>query len=750
VKKVLFIFFIIFTFSHLQSSPASSFSFSQNSFWNDIDWVDSLNMNLIGMWNFGYPCAISTKDSFLYLGSGGCVIIFDLIDTTNPEKIGDISFPGMYVRGIYVLDTLMFVADGEKGLRIANISDPVNPIEVGANDSTWAHSVFARNQLAYVLELKKDSVTIGELVIYDVSNPQEPNILGKETLPKAHIKDVIVKDTFAYIANGQGGLRIINVSDSTNPFETSYFIPPGYAYSLAICCDTLLLLSTEPVSCKGGLWVINIKNPYNPYPMGCDTSFVEGMDVSYFSHYAYVSSVTEGVKIIDFVDPSNPYIVGEFLPPYDPWNIVNANIGPFIYAGEWWGNALRTIDAQDPTQPVTINYDLIPDQSQDVSVQGDYAYVANFFSGVYILDVSDPSNPKDISHYDTPGRCNSIVVKDTIAYVSDENSIILLNIQDPFNPQKISELPLACDGYGLELNFPYLYVTSEWNHQFIIVDVNNPLNPFITGTCDLNGTSPTYICYKDSFAFVSAPIQGVAVINTKDVYNPTLLTYCPLSGYPRGIGYSGNYLYVSDFDTTLVNIVDISDPTSPVLVNSFSTIMYYPFALSISDTLLYVALQIVGIEVFNISSPLSPISVGHYSGHPLCTPLGITVANGLSYLTADNGIYIFEYTGSTGKKEEVVVKNKSKTKISFKCYPSTFSKKVSIEVNTKKEENLKLTVYDVAGRKIKDIFDGKIKGMRLFSWNGLNNSNIKVATGVYFTRLKSSNFTSVKKVILVK
>jgi len=497
----------------------------------------------------------------------------------------------------------------------------------------------------------------------------------------------------------------------------------------------------------GALQVINIKNPYNPYPMGCDTSFWVGMDVSYSSNYAYVSTYTDGIKIIDFVDPSNPYIVGEFFPPFETSNSVNVNIGTYVYAGESRRNGLRTIDVSDPSLPTTVDYDLLPNWSIDVTVVDGYAYVANFYSGVYTLDVSDPSNLHEVAHYDTKGRSNSIVIRDSIAYVADSASILLLNIGNPYNPERISELSLICDGYGLELNYPYLYVTSERQHYFAIVNVSNPNSPFVTGICNLEPMYPTYICYKDSFAFVSAS-YNLAVINTADVYNPTLLMYLPLSGYPRGIANRGNYLYVSNFDTMFINIVDISDPVNPVLVDSFRTVDYAPFDLTISDTLLYVALQISGIEVFNISAPLSPQSVGYYCGDPLTTPLGITAINNFAYLAAANGIFIFEYTGGAGKKEEAS-KSNSKANISFKCYPSTFSKKISIEVSAKKEENMKLELYDIAGRKIKDIFTGRIKGKRLFFWHGLNNKGKKVSSGIYFLQIESRRGNYHKKLVFI-
>ncbi|GAH79848.1 unnamed protein product, partial [marine sediment metagenome] len=239
--------------------------------------------------------------------------------------------------------------------------------------------------------------------------------------------------------------------------------------------------------------------------------------------------------------------------------------------------------------------------------------------------------------------------------------------------------PLLCDGYGLALNFPYLYVTSKRNHRFTIVDISDPQNPGITGVCDLDNNLPTYICYKDSFAYVSANPQGIAIINTADESNPSLETYFSLPFGTRGMGYIENYLYTAAGDSILY-ILDISEPTNPVLVNTLNT-RKKPFALSISDTLLYVSFQFNGLEVFNISSPSLPQSVGYYHGTPLLMCNGITTANGLAYLAADNGVYIFEYIGGAGKKEEEI-QRESKTSIALNCYPTTFSKKVSIEINS--------------------------------------------------------------------
>ncbi|MCK4395270.1 T9SS type A sorting domain-containing protein [candidate division WOR-3 bacterium] len=749
MKKLLKISFIVIVLALTNSRNflSTSLLHSYKDQIEDLWGRESLNINLIGMWNFGSPRAIFSDSSHIYLGSGGSVIIYDASNTFNPQKIGTISFPGREVIDIYILDTLMLVADSDKGSRIVNVSDPYSPVEVGLIESGWAKSIFAKSNLAYVGEY----IDSWQLSIYDISDVQNPSLLGACSVT-VWIEDVIVDDNYAYMANFIDGLRIFDVADSTNPYEISNYALSGYTVSLDLYCDTLLLVTSQLGA--SGLWIFNVRDPHNPILVAYDTTISwGGDDVCHFSHYAYVSSAFEGTFISDINDPSNPFVVGIYVPPCFLLQDRNTNIGPYLYIGEcgtleWLGNALRTIDASDPTNPVSIDYDIIPDKSQDVDIQGNYVYVANFASGMYILDISDSTHPIEISNYNTPGLCNSIEVRDSIVYLADTESILLLNVKDPNNPQKISELPLLCDGFGMALNYPYLYVTSEWTHHFTIVDVAEPQNPFITGFCHLNGF-PTYISYKDTFAFVSVSLEGIAVINVADVYNPSIITYLPLPGYARGNANKDNYLYVATNDTNYICVIDITNPSSPILENTVPTIQHYPFGMDISDTFLYVAEQIVGIEVFNISSAPSIQSVGYYAYQPLGAPLDVTCADGLAYLVDQNGIFIFQYIGGSGIQEKPSKKD-NKQVIFLNCYPSAFSKKVSIEISSIREENINLKVFNISGRKIKDIFTGKIKGKRLFTWNGLNNNERKVSSGVYFLKMTSENSNYCKKLVFIR
>jgi len=83
-------------------------------------------------------------------------------------------------------------------------------------------------------------------------------------------------------------------------------------------------------------------------------------------------------------------------------------------------------------------------------------------------------------------------------------------------------------------------------------------------------------------------------------------------------------------------------------------------------------------------------------------------------------------------------------------FPSPFNDNTAIYYYLAKPEKVSLKVYDQTGRVVRTLENGiKDADMCYLNWNGVNNNNRKVVTGVYFTRFSSEEFTSTKKVIFV-
>ena len=84
-------------------------------------------------------------------------------------------------------------------------------------------------------------------------------------------------------------------------------------------------------------------------------------------------------------------------------------------------------------------------------------------------------------------------------------------------------------------------------------------------------------------------------------------------------------------------------------------------------------------------------------------------------------------------------------------YPNPFNPTTTIKFQLPKQERVVLEIYNTLGEKVKTLFnDVKDAGYYQAIWNGTNNNNITVSTGVYIYRLSAGQYVTSKKMIFLK
>ena len=154
----------------------------------------------------------------------------------------------------------------------------------------------------------------------------------------------------------------------------------------------------------------------------------------------------------------------------------------------------------------------------------------------------------------------------------------------------------------------YAYVANRDNGS-TIVDISNPSSSIITGSYDTAGHA-IGISVSGNYAYV-------------------------IEGYDLNVSFSGNYANVVDTDNGLL-IVDISDPSSPVLKGSYRTAQEIK-SVSVSGNYAYVAADNNfnnGLLIVDISNPSSPILKGACNGirYACC----VSVSGNYAYVTTDS------------------------------------------------------------------------------------------------------------------
>lgn len=84
-------------------------------------------------------------------------------------------------------------------------------------------------------------------------------------------------------------------------------------------------------------------------------------------------------------------------------------------------------------------------------------------------------------------------------------------------------------------------------------------------------------------------------------------------------------------------------------------------------------------------------------------------------------------------------------------YPNPFNPETTIRFQIRSTQNVSLVIYDILGRKVRNIIDQKMTpDLYTVKWDGKNEEGKSVTSGVYFYRLKLGNFKSSAGKVFVK
>jgi len=87
----------------------------------------------------------------------------------------------------------------------------------------------------------------------------------------------------------------------------------------------------------------------------------------------------------------------------------------------------------------------------------------------------------------------------------------------------------------------------------------------------------------------------------------------------------------------------------------------------------------------------------------------------------------------------------------FQSVPSPARGSVRISYQLPLESEVSLNVYDITGRLVRKLVSGReAGGIKSVVWDGKDNNNKSVSSGIYFYRLNAGSWTDTKKVVLVK
>ena len=550
------------------------------------DSIDYENyMHFLGQANT-WGGSIAAVDHFAYVG-GTKVTAFDVSDSRNPTRIGEVDSPGAtwYVAA----DGDLVVAAGQTRLNVIDVSDPSAPSLVGYLDLPFeATGILVRDSFAYL------TAGADGLFVYDLSDPANPtNTSGMEFSGSA--LGAVFNINTLFVALGPSVAAV----DITNPASPvlEYELPVNYAKNLAICGGDLCVLA------PGRLQVFDLPNDSGPTLLGETTIAVDAISGAADGIFLVVAAGEVGLQVVDLEDPSAPQLLGTIDTPGDAGSVVvsegvalvsdydevspsissllvvdlqDGHAAPilgrlttgysftgidaddsYVYAGN--GGGFKVYDASIPGEPRLLGSADLYYGASDVDISGGYAFVANRYGGLKIFSIDDPSNLTQVGELEF-SYTGYVRVFEGIAYCSNEDGIYLVDVSDPHGPTILSDLGI--DGYVFAVEEGVAYVSSSGINTF---DVSDPSNPVLLGESDISEGSGN-AALGNGVAYVAAG-NALHVFDVNNIGAPTLVRSITTPSWCWDVALVGNCLYVADHYAGL-SVFDVTDAEMPSIIGT--------------------------------------------------------------------------------------------------------------------------------------------------------------------------------------
>ncbi len=697
--------------------------------------------------NAGNCNDVIIKDNIAYLGSEAGLLILDISDPANPEFINCYYIDG-YVYKIFTEESIAFVTaynSWTTEVSIIDISDLNNPTLINSFEtgSSSNNSIFACDDLLFL------GMDYSGLFIYDVSDLLNPTLITE--LPDIEPDDMVVRDDYIYMVADYWYFGIVDISVITDPellcwigdysiSRSGIDIQGDYAYVAGKTLD-----------------IFDITDPSNPNQL-CEFETELLNEISVIDSICYSLS-DDSIYVINIEDPSMPVIHEKYHYHGNSLDINNDLIvvskARYNYK-EPVGLGFFNIDS---VQQITLLTEFVTDKANEVYVSGNYAYVANGYNGLHIINVIDPSNPMIVSTVLEGLYVTDAIVENDYAYIryieaiKDIEGLIIVDISNPVQPVVISSFKIDFHSFSLmgsstiEKYNDYIYIGGDGFTKIHVINVSDPYNPEHVGLIGVNDWCPDIEVF-DEHLYVAGYWGGLEIFDLADPVNPQMIGYHPLGlaikiSIGENMAFIGGALNQYSEGIEIFNVTNLSNPTHVGTYEIYGTDMQCTdnYLIAVNRTYQDISSSIHVIDMADISNPV------------LMQEITDVAANRIYY--KDERIYAvedfrFKIFGDslTVSSDEIIAIN---SHLELSCYPNPSKSKTTVKFHIEHKGFVRLSVYNSHGEFITKLINKNlIEGTYCVVWEGINNSGNKVPPGVYIISLLINNTHESEKLIITR
>jgi len=440
-----------------------------------------------------FGVCIAIEGNYAYLACANEVKIVDISNYSFPQHVSSIAISGN-VNDLDIYGSLLHVVQENRGLRLFDVSDILDPIELGCYDTGY----FAMESTSNGSNTLLAHLCNGLLSI-NTDNPNSPFLIGNFG-PQHGARNVALHDSMLFLADGIG-VTSWNINTITDPFVIDQYRISQNDISgagfVAIADNKAYCTSSRPIN--DGITILDISNPNDMDFIGRFDTPGSASEYVIRDSLAFVADGTSGLRIYDI---SNPYAVNEIGYSTAVSNATGIFLdGSIAYVADRMVG-LRLFDVSNPRTPFHVGFYDSPGGAKDVAVVGSTAFLADRLSGMRIVDVSDSSYPFEIGSYVTSGSVSDVSIVDDLAFVADYLGCLrVLDISDFSEITEIGYYNTACEANSVMAVGDTAYVADIHGGLYVIEYTGgqgHPLAPIqdlqadlVDGQLSLSWTPPS-------------------------------------------------------------------------------------------------------------------------------------------------------------------------------------------------------------------------------------------------------------------
>jgi hypothetical protein len=550
-----------------------------------------MTLTIVGQWG-GTPQSMALAGTTAYIGFGPRLLVVDVGDPGAPRLLGQSDILPDLIRGVDLTGDLAYLAAGQAGLVVLDVSDPAamrivddGPNYAGAQPAN-AHRVTVNGDAAFVVDYNRNDGQ-SALLHFDVSDPGQVSLLGSYELP-ADASIQVTEELIVVIGSGKLQLR-----DAAEPGSVMSETPLAVSNYLSRAVIQGDIVTVAECCAPSGIERFDVRDPYHPVALGPLQELelmppvhaaAEGpilATASIFGEFGFCQSIVNltgiaganaqglvsfdpenclnelildgnrlyltgrsGLQIYDVGDAANPLLLGQFKHPdgfHDVQSLARRDGLTYVLNAEGRGSDLATLDLSNQPPDLMLGRQKIGQVPLLDLLAGDDTLIVPVWMGsIYTFDVSDPIAPQ-LLHQPAEGELYS----GDIFTVATGDGVFYTSVVDG----------VSIGGVGA-------------------IDLGDPANPVLASTVEAGDPQVMNLALSGETLYVLTQGEGshVSLFDVSQPLAPELLSMVTMPEFVSRLAVAGNALYAAcdGHNCQAIYAVDVTDKQAPEVISRWT------------------------------------------------------------------------------------------------------------------------------------------------------------------------------------